>query len=141
MFVRAISFSSFFNFWKLDYFSDINCSKNPLYLTWSYVLLQPSNCIIFFLVILESTIGSGYFHRTLTPFQSEKLLLKVSQYVCCIIWESHYTRIIVARLLKLAESYPEVYPYFKLVWVLISFFRTGLKKYLRPAANFIFLMM
>ena len=28
--VGAISISSFFSFWKLDYFSDMNCLKNPL---------------------------------------------------------------------------------------------------------------
>ena len=30
MLVGAISISSFFSFWKLDYFSDMNCLKNPL---------------------------------------------------------------------------------------------------------------
>ena len=30
MLVGAISINSFFSFWKLDYFSDMNCLKNPL---------------------------------------------------------------------------------------------------------------
>ena len=31
----------------------------------------------------------------------KKFQLKLSQYVCYVIWESHYTKIIVGRLLKL----------------------------------------
>ena len=67
--------------------------------------LNPANHIRFFSVILESDIDLEYIHWTLTPFQLEKFQLKVSQYVCYIIWESHCTKIIVARLLKLIVLY------------------------------------
>ena len=66
--------------------------------------LNPANHIRFFSVILESDIDPGYIHWTLTLFQSEKSQLKFSQYVCYIIWESHFTKIVTARLLKLTVS-------------------------------------
>ena len=47
----------------------------------------------------------GYIHSTLTPFQLEKFQLKFSKYVRYIIWESHCTKILVVRLLKLIVLY------------------------------------
>ena len=58
---------------------------------------NPANQIRFFSVILESDIDPGYIYWTLT--------LKFSQYVCYITWESHCTKIIAARLLKLSIVY------------------------------------
>ena len=75
-------------------------------------LLNPASHIRFFSVILESYIDPVYIHWALTPFQLEKFQLKISQHVCYIIWVIHYTKIIVARLLKLTVSYPEVYSYY-----------------------------
>ena len=103
MLVGAISISSFFSFWKLDYFSDMDCLKNPLAVMISCsssTQLITSN----FSVMLESNIDTGYIHWRLTPFQSEKLQLKLSQYLRYIIWESHCTKMIVGRLLKLTLS-------------------------------------
>ena len=52
----------------------------------------------------------GYIHWAFS-FQLEKFQLKVFQYVYYIIWKSHCTKTIVARLLKPTLSYPEVYSY------------------------------
>ena len=105
----AISISSLFSFWKLDYFSDMNCLFKEPFISHDFTFFfNPANHIRFFSVILESDIDRGYIHWTLPPFQLEKFQLKISQYVCYIIWESHCTKIIVVRLLKLKVSYPEV---------------------------------
>ena len=105
--VGVISISSFFSPWKLDSFWH-GLFKEPF--IWHNVMffLNPANHIRFFSVILESDIDPGYIHWTLTLFQSEKFLLKFSQYVCYIIWKNHYTKIIGARLLKLTVSYIHV---------------------------------
>ena len=95
MLVGAISISSFFCFWKLDYFSDMNCLRNPL----SDMISCSSST-----QLVTSDIDPAYINWALTPFQLEKFQLKVSQYVCYIIWESHCTKIIVARLLKLLQG-------------------------------------
>ena len=103
--------------------------------------LNPANHIRFFFVILESDIDPGYIHWTLTLFQSEKFQLKFSQYVCYIIWESHCTKIIVARLLKLIVLYIRID---ESVWhpnTEPKFFRTRFVKRLRPAEKFIFQIM
>ena len=103
--------------------------------------LNPANHIRFFSVILESDIEPGYIHWTLTPFQLEKFQLKFSQYVCYIIWESHCTKIIVARLLKLIVLYIRID---ESVWhpnTEPKFFRTRFVKRLRPAEKFIFQIM
>ena len=73
--------------------------------------LNPANHIRLFSVILVSNIDLGYIHWALTPFQLKKFQLTFSQYVYYIIWESHSSKIIVARLLKRTVSYPEVYLY------------------------------
>ena len=100
MLVGAISISSFFSFWNLDYFW-----HEPFIWHDFMFFLNPANHIRFFSVILESDIDPGYIHWTLTPFQLQKFQLKVSQYVCYIIWESHCTKIIVVRLLRLIVLY------------------------------------
>ena len=96
MLVGAISISSFFSFRILDYFSDINCLKNPLF------DITSCSCST---QLITSDMDPGYIHWTLTPFQLERFQLKVSQYVCYIIWESQCTEIIVARLLKFIVLY------------------------------------
>ena len=50
-------------------------------------------------------IDLGYIHWTLTLSQLDKFQLNVSQYVWNISSESHCTKIIVARILKLTVSY------------------------------------
>ena len=107
MIVLAISITSFFSFWKLDYFSDMNCLKNPL----SDMISCSSSTQLITSDFSLSDINLGYIHWTLTPFQSDKFQLKVSHYVCYIIRERHCTKIIVSRLLKLTVSYLEVYSY------------------------------
>ena len=137
MLVGAISISSIFSFWKLDYFCVINCIKNPLSDNFMF-FLNPANHIRLFSVILESDIDPGYFHWTWTPSKLEKIQLKVSQYVCYIIWESHCTKIIVARLLKLTVLYIHIY---ESVWhpnTEPKVFRTRFVKRLRPVEKFIF---
>ena len=101
--------------------------------------LNPANHIRFFSVILELDIDPEYIHWTLTLFQLEKFQLKFSQYVCYIIWESHCTKIIAARFLKLTVSnihidesvwHPDTEP---------RFFRLRFVKSLTPAEKLIFL--
>ena len=108
--VGAINVSSYFSFWKLDYFSEMNRLKNPLS---DMISCSSSTQLIvsdwLFSVILEWYIDPEYIHWTSIPFQLEKFQLKVSQYMYYIIWGSHYTKLIVTRLLKLTVSYPEVY--------------------------------
>ena len=60
---------------------------------------------IIFQYLSMSDNDSGYIDWTLTPFQLEKFQLKISQYVCYIIWEGHFTKTIAARLLKLIVLY------------------------------------
>ena len=132
----TISISSFFNFWKLDYFSDMTCLKNPL----SDLISCSSSA-----QLITSDIRVRYWPRcilwTLTPFQMEKFQLKVSQYLCYIIWESHCTEIIVARLLKLIVLYIRID---ESVWhpnTEPKFFRTRFVKRLGPVEKFIFQIM
>ena len=68
---------SFFSFWKLDYFSNINCLKNPLS---DMILCSPLIQLITIdsFLILESDIDPEYIHWALTP---EKFQLHFSQYV------------------------------------------------------------
>ena len=139
MLVGAISISSFFSFWKLDYFSDMTCLKNPLSdmisCSFSTQLITHSN------QILKSDIDPGYIHWTLTPLRLEKFQLKFSQYMCYIIWESRCTKIIVARLLKLIVLYICID---ESVWhsnTELKFFRTRFVKRLRPAEKAIFQIM
>ena len=71
----------------------------------------------------------------------EKFQLKVSQYVCYIIWESHCTKIIVARLLKLIVLYICIN---ESVWHPNSdpkLFRTRFLKRLKLAEKLIFQIM
>ena len=103
--VGAMSISSFFSFWNLHYFCKLNCLKNSLS---NMISCSSSIKLItsdFFFVILESDIDSEYIYWALTPLQLEKFQLKFSQYVCYIIWKSHCTKIILARLLKLTVWY------------------------------------
>ena len=134
MLVRAISISSFFSFWKLDYFSGMNCLKNTLPdMIWC--------CFSSQLVSSESDFDAGPIHWTLTPFRLEEFQLKVFQYVCYMIWKSHDTKIIVAMLLQPITLYiriggsvwhPNTEP---------KFFRTRFEKRLTPAEKFIFRIM
>ena len=64
MLVGAISISSFFSFWKLDYFSDMNGLKNSL----SDTIACSSSTKLITSDLLESDIKPGYIHWTLTPF-------------------------------------------------------------------------
>ena len=134
--VGAISISSFFSFWKLDYFSDMNCLKNPL----SDMISRSSST-----QLITSDIRVRYWPRmyslNINSIPLGEISTKVFQYVCYIIWESHCTKIIVARLLKrrmlyicIDESvwYPNTEP---------KFFRTRFLKRLRPVEKFIFQIM
>ena len=87
--------------------------------------------------MLESDIDPGYIHWTLAPFQLEKFQLKVSQYVCYIIWET--------IIWETAETDSVVYSY---RWINMkpkcwaqNFFRIRFVKRLRPAEKFIFQIM
>ena len=95
--------------------------------------LNPANHIRLFSVILESDIDPGYIHWTLTLFQSEKFQLKFSQYVCYIIWESHRSKTIAARLLKLTVSYTHIDELASHRNTKSRFFRTRFVKSLTPA--------
>ena len=67
----------------------------------------------------------------------EKFQLKVSQYVCYIIWESRCTKFIVARLQKFRVLYICIH---ESVWhpnTEPKFFNTRFVKRLRPAEKFI----
>ena len=87
--------------------------------------------------MLEPDTDSGYIYWTLTLFQLKKFQLKVSpQYVCYIIWESHCTKIMVARLLKLIVLYIRID---ESVWhpnTEPTFFRTRFVKRLKTAEKF-----
>ena len=138
MFVVAISMSSFFSFWKLDgLFLWHELTKEPFIWHNFMFFLNSANHIRLFSVILESDIDAGYIHWTLTLFQSEKFQLKFSQYVCYIIWESCWTKII-GRLPKLTVSYIYID---ESVWhpnTMPKCFRTRFVKRLRAAEKFIF---
>ena len=138
MFVGAINISSFFSFWKLDYFFDF---KEPFIWHDFMFFLNPTNHIRIFSVIFESNIDTGYTHWRLTLFQPEKFQLKLSQYVCYIMWESHCTKMIVDRLLKLTVLYIRID---ESVWhpnIESKCFRTRFGKRLTAAEKFIFWIM
>ena len=136
MLVGAISISSFFSFWKLDYFSDMNCWKNPLF---DMISCSSSTQLI------TSDIRVRYWPRiyslNINSIPIGEIPTKGFQYVCYIIWESHCTKIIVARLLKLIVLYIRID---ESVWhpnTEPKFFRTAFVKRLRPAEKFIFQIM
>ena len=137
MLVGAISISSFFSFWKLDYFSDMNCLKNPL----SDMISCSSST-----QLITSDIRVRYWPRiyslNINSIPTGEIPTKgFSQYVCYIIWESHCTKIIVARLLKLIVLYIRID---ESVWhpnTEPKFFRRRFVKRLRPAEKFIFQIM
>ena len=68
-------------------------------------LLNPAKHIRFSYLTIQSDIHPGYIHWTLTQLQLYKFQLNVSQYVCYIIWDSHWNKIIVSRFLKLTVLY------------------------------------
>ena len=149
MLAGAISISSYFSFWisissflKTGLFFWHQLFKEPYIWHDFMFFLNPANHhIIFFSVILESDIDTGYIHWRLTPFQLEKFQLKLSQYVRHIIWESHCTKIIVGRLLKLTVLYIRID---ESVWhpnTEPKCFRTRFVKRLRAAEKFIFWIM
>ena len=98
MLVGAIRITSFFNLWKLYYFSDIASLRNPL--------SNSTNHIRFFSVILESGLDSRYI--LLDNWRNS--YQRFPRISFCITWESQCTKIIVARLLQLSVV-PELYLY------------------------------
>ena len=101
MLVGAINISSFFSFWKLDYFSDMNYLKNPLS---DMISCSFSTQLITSDIRVRSWPRINSLNINSVPI-GEKFQLKVSQYVCYIIWESQCTEIIVVRLLKFIVLY------------------------------------
>ena len=102
---------------------------------------RPARTLKYTLLILQSDIDPGYIHWTLTSFQLEKFEVKVSEYLCYIFWESHSTKIIVARILKLTVMYICIN---ESVWhpnTELRFFRIKFVKRLGPAEKFIFQIM
>ena len=131
MLVGAISISSFLSSQKLDYFSDMNCQKNPLF---DMISCSSSTQLI------TSDIRVRYWSRiyslNINSIPVGEISTKVFQYVRHLIWESHSTKIIVARLLKLIVLYTCID---KSVWhpnTEPKFFRTRFVKRLRPAEFF-----
>ena len=115
----TITPTEFFNMnacWSNQYLQLIQFLKTGLFFSnelfkepfiWHSLIffLNPADHIRFFSVLLESNIDTGYIHRWLTPFQLKTFQLKLSQYVCYIIWERRCTKMIVGRLLKVTVSY------------------------------------
>ena len=129
MFVGAISISSFFHFWKLDYFSDMNCLKNSL----SDMISCSSST-----QLITSDIRVRYWPRI---YSLNINSIPIWEIRTKVFPESHYTKIIEVRLLKLIVLYicidesvwhPNTEP---------KFFRTRFVKRLRPAEKFIFQIM
>ena len=110
--------------------------KKPFIWLDLMLFLNPATLIRYY-----SQIWPRIYSLNINSFQLEKFQLKVSQYVCYIIWESHCTKIIVARLLKLTVLYIRID---ESVWhpnIEPKFFRTRFVKRLRPAEKFIFQIM
>ena len=80
--VEAISITSFFSFWKLDYIFDMNCLKKTLSDMISLFFLNSTNRFRFFSVILTEI--QILTHWTLTAIG--EILTKCCM---CVIWESH----------------------------------------------------
>ena len=102
MLVGAISISSFFSFWKLDYFSDMNCLKNPL----SDMISCSSST-----QLITSDIRVRYWPRiyslNIKSIPIGEIPITKSFPICALNnLRSHCTKIIVARLLKLNVVYP-----------------------------------
>ena len=137
MLVGAISISSFFSFSQLDYFCDMNCLKNRL----SDMISCSSST-----QLITSNIRVRYwlwiYSQNINSVPTGEIPTKgFSQYVCYIIWESHCTKIIVARLLNLIVLYIRID---ESVWhpnTELNFFRTRFVKRLIPAEKFIFQIM
>ena len=100
MLVGAISISSFFSFWKLDYFSDMNCLKNPL----SDMISCSSST-----QLITSDIRVRYWPRiyslNIKSIPIGEIPTTKGFPICALNnLRSHCTKIIVARLLKLRIS-------------------------------------
>ena len=133
MLVGTISISSFLGFWKLDYFFDMNCLKNPL----SDIISCSSST-----QLITSDIRVRYWPRIYSLIINSILIGEIPTKIfpVCVLYNlrSHYTKIMVARLLKLIVLYicidesvrhPNTEP---------KFFRIRFVKRLRPAEKFIF---
>ena len=102
MVVRAISIS-FFSFWKLNYFSEMTCSKN-LSVTWFHALPQSSFPHQIFLYDIRARYWLRISSWNISSIPNGQIPTKGFQacvYVCYIIWECHCPKLILARLRKL----------------------------------------
>ena len=131
MLVGAISISSFFSFWMLYYFLDMNCLKNPLSDMISCSSLTQ---------LITSNIRVRYWPRiyslNINSIPIGEIPTKSFPVCVSITWRSHCPKIL-DRLLKLIVLYicidesvwhPNTEP---------KFFRTRFVKRLRPAEKFI----
>ena len=112
MLVGAIRINSFCSFWKLHYFSDIACLKNPL----PDVISRSSSTQLLtwhiFSVMLEPNMDPKCISLNIISISIEEIPIKgFPVCVFCIIWQYQCAKIIVASLLLLTVSYLKVYSY------------------------------
>ena len=95
--------SSYFSFWKLDYFSDMAFFKNIFDTRkilndkhFRFSFLYPANRIEFFSVVLKSDLGCVLLN--INPFPIGEIPTKVFPVWVFYVTESLCTKIVVARL-------------------------------------------
>ena len=108
--------------------------------------VEVTNHIESYIQCYSNKSQDGPYHFLKMFLKKAKSMKKVNlgprlTYVCYITWESHSTKIIVARLLKLIVFYIRID---ESVWhpnTEPKFFRTRFVKRLRPAEKFVFQIM